>query len=78
MTAIREASGRHHGRHGNHSRPVSQVAVRLTKRHLARLAKIAAAHHEDLYERRPAYRGRLVAVVLAQRGGQTFWTVATG
>ncbi len=40
--------------------------VPLTKRHLSRLSKIAAADHEDLYQRRPAYRGRLLAVVLAQ------------
>jgi hypothetical protein len=40
--------------------------VPLTKRHLSRLSKIAAADHEDFYQRRPAYRGRLLAVVLAQ------------
>lgn len=43
--------------------------VPLTKRHLARLSKIAAADHEDFYERSPNYRGRLVGVVLAQGGG---------
>lgn len=43
--------------------------VPLTKRHLARLSKIAAADREVFYERRPEYRGRLVAVVLAQGGG---------
>jgi hypothetical protein len=46
--------------------------VALTKRHLARLSKIAAADHEDLYSRRPAYRGQLIAVVLAQGGGQHY------
>lgn len=46
--------------------------VPLTKRHLARLSKIAAADHEDLYMRRPAYRGRLIAVVLTQGGGQHY------
>lgn len=38
----------------------------LTKRHLNRLSKIAAADHGDFYARRPAYRGRLIAVALAQ------------
>ncbi|GAA1439368.1 hypothetical protein GCM10009641_46920 [Mycobacterium cookii] len=38
----------------------------LSKRHLARLSKIAAEDHETLYARRPAYRGRLIAVTLAQ------------
>lgn len=44
----------------------------LTKRHLARLSSIAAEDHEDFCRRRPAYRGRLVAVVLAQGGGQHY------
>ena len=38
----------------------------LNKRHLARLSKIAEADHESFYARRPEYRGRLIAVVLAQ------------
>ncbi|NYD40036.1 hypothetical protein [Nocardioides panaciterrulae] len=46
--------------------------VALTKRHLTRLSKIAAADHEDLYARRPDYRGQLIAVVLAQGGGQHY------
>lgn len=52
--------------------------VKLTKRHLARLSKIAAADHESLYERRPAYRGRLVAVVLAQGSGLHYLDQTTG
>lgn len=44
----------------------ARAQVTLTKRHLTRLSKIAAADHEDFYARRPAYRGRLIAVALAQ------------
>lgn len=40
--------------------------VPLNKRHLARLAKIAAADRESFYARRPEYDGQLIAVVLAQ------------
>ncbi len=38
----------------------------LNERHLAQLSKIAAVDHETFYARRPAYRGRMIAVVLAQ------------
>ncbi|WP_210503327.1 hypothetical protein [Nocardioides xinjiangensis] len=40
--------------------------VPLTKRHLRRLSEIATQDHEGFYERHPEYRGRLIAVVLAQ------------
>jgi hypothetical protein len=43
--------------------------VPLRKGHLTRLSRIAAADHEAFYQRRPAYRGRIVAVALAQGGG---------
>lgn len=44
----------------------ARAKIPLTKRHLAWLSRIAAADHADFYDRRPAYRSRLVAVVLAQ------------
>lgn len=50
----------------------ARARIPLTKRHLTRLSKIAAADHEDLYLRRPNYRERLIAVVLAQGGGQHY------
>lgn len=44
----------------------ARAKVPLTKRHLARLSKIAAEDHEGFYKRHPEYQGRLLAVVLAQ------------
>jgi hypothetical protein len=47
----------------------ARSSARLTKRHLARLSKIAAEDRAKFYQAQPVYADRLVAVVLAQGAG---------
>jgi hypothetical protein len=65
----RQASGGHHVDVAITTTRTNRSKQPLTKRHLARLSKIADSDHESLYLRRPEYRDRLVAVVLAQGAG---------
>jgi len=65
----RQAGGGHHVDVAITTTRTNRSKQPLTKRHLARLSKIAASDHESLYLRRPEYRDRLLAVVLAQGAG---------
>ena len=46
--------------------------ARLTAAHLARLSRLARADHEKFFKKQPAYRGRCLAIVLAQGGAQHY------
>jgi len=52
--------------------PTERTLARLTEAHLARLSELARADHEKFFKRQPAFRGRCLAIVLAQGGAQHY------
>ena len=52
--------------------PTELTLPRLTEAHLARLSELARADHEKFFKRQPAFRGRCLAIVLAQGGAQHY------
>jgi hypothetical protein len=51
---------------------------RLTRSHFARLSELAAADHQRFFAHRPEYRGRLVAITLAQGAALHYLDGRTG